>query len=496
MGSVIFVKLLDRSGDIQLFIRKNGIGNESFNDLKKLLDVGDHIGATGRPMTTKKGEPSISVSAWRMITKALRPLPEKWHGLKDAELRYRRRYLDLVANRDVADVFRKRAKIVATIRRCLDERDFLEVETPQLQALATGAAARPFKTHHNALDMELYLRIAPELYLKRLLVGGYERVYEIGRNFRNEGISTQHNPEFTMLEFYQAYATYEDLMRLTEEMVAECARAVQGRTQITYQGEDIDLTPPWTRMSVREAVQKETGVSDDDLSSLAATVRFAAGEGGVPYDLLRDALRFGGCPDPGETKDTAALVASAEAGEGDPRVKGDSLGLVLMALFEERCEHRLRQPTFITDYPLANSPLSRKKDSDPSLVDRFELFITGREMANAFSELNDPRDQADRFQAQLEARDRGDAEAMEYDRDYVRALEHGMPPAAGEGIGIDRLCMLLCDCASIRDVILFPLMRPSARRDGTGVQDADDGDGDGNNEGDEQESAAGSAPAG
>jgi lysyl-tRNA synthetase class 2 len=470
MGKAVFLKIADRTGELQLYVRRDAVGEESFDRLKRWLDLGDVVGAAGRPMTTRTGEPTLAVAAWRLLTKALRPLPEKWHGLRDAETRYRQRYLDLVANPDVAETFRRRSRLVSALRRFLDARGFLEVETPQLQPLAAGAAARPFRTHHNTLDLPLFLRIAPELYLKRLLVGGFERVYEIGRNFRNEGISTQHNPEFTMLEFYQAYANYQDLMDLTEEMFAAAAHEVAGSTRVKYQGEEIDLTPgTWDRITVRDAILRHSGddaagrraMNENDLGSLEAAVRWATVTDAVPPPDLADALRFAGCADPGKAAGHSEVFAAAcrPAPEGAARA---ALALVTMRIFERVCEKRLRQPTFVTEYPLVVSPLSRRNEGDPALVDRFELYVCGREMANAFSELNDPADQAQRFQEQLAARDRGDAEAMDYDRDYVRALEHGMPPAAGEGVGIDRLAMLLCDRPSIRDVILFPLMRPES----------------------------------
>ncbi|MEM5787037.1 MAG: lysine--tRNA ligase, partial [Syntrophobacteraceae bacterium] len=357
----------------------------------------------------------------------LRPLPEKYHGLKDIELRYRQRYVDLIVNEQVRDTFRKRAAIVQTIRRFLSERDFLEVETPMMQAVPGGATAKPFKTHHNALDMDLYLRIAPELYLKRLLVGGFERVFELNRNFRNEGISTQHNPEFTMLEFYQAHATYVDLMNLTEELFASIAREVNGgKMHLEYQGSVIDLSPPWAR-----------------------------------YTLCESLTRIGNIPEKAIESFEEAIAVARSLGIGVEKFEGH--GKLLTKIFDEVVEPRLIQPTFIYQYPLEVSPLSRKTEGNPAFVDRFELFICGREMANAFSELNDPRDQRERFTSQLEAKQAGDEEAHAMDDDYIRALEYGMPPAAGEGIGIDRLVMLFTDSPSIRDVILFPHMRPEKK---------------------------------
>ena len=422
MGKVVFITAQDRDGVLQLFLRKDALG--SAWDLLKSLDLGDIVGVTGPLMRTKTGELSVAAKTLRILTTSHRPLPEKWHGLTDVELRYRQRYVDLVVNPEVRDTFRKRAKITQLIRRFLDERGFLEVETPMLHSLAGGAAARPFHTHHNTLDMPLFLRIAPELYLKRLVVGGLERVYEINRNFRNEGISTFHNPEFTMLEFYQAYATYEDLQALTEELFEGLAREVCGHTKITYQGQELELARPWRRLTVKDAVREYAEAPESV---------FESREG------------------------AAAFMASRDLGV-DPKL--DHGGLI-MELFGHFAERKLIQPTFLTDFPLSVSPLSRQKESDPTLVDRFELFIAGREIANAFSELNDPDDQRERFLSQMTAKARGDDEAMPYDEDYIRALEHGMPPAAGEGIGIDRLTMLLTDSASIRDVILFPLMRPT-----------------------------------
>jgi lysyl-tRNA synthetase class 2 len=422
-GKVAFIKVCDRSGAIQVVVEKNALGEEIFGVFKKFVEVGDIVGAAGPPMRTRTGELSIHAQELKLLTKSLRPLPEKWHGLKDVEIRYRRRYLDLTVNRDVADVFVLRAKIIRHIRSFLEERGFLEVETPMMHSLAGGATARPFVTHHNALDMELFMRVAPELFLKRLLVGGLERVYELNRCFRNEGISTQHNPEFTMIEFYQAYATYTDLMELTEELICSLADEVKGARKLAYQGQEIELNPPFKRVTVHQALAEALGVSAGDL------------EGEQALRKLADSHKV-------------AVADDWPAGK------------VLMTLFEEKVEPNLVQPTFILDFPLDVSPLSRKKEGHQDLVDRFELYIAGREMANAFSELNDPDDQRERFQAQMEAKAQGDVEAMPYDEDYVRALEYGMPPAGGEGIGIDRLVMLLADVPSIRDVILFPLLRP------------------------------------
>ncbi len=422
-GKAAFCKLADRSGEIQLFVQKDQLGDEVFGVFKKFIEVGDLVGVTGRPMRTKTGELSILAESLELVTKGLRPLPEKWHGLKDVELRYRRRYLDLFVNPDVRRAFELRARVIRFLRAFLEQRGYLEVETPMMHTLAGGAAARPFVTHHNALDMELFLRVAPELYLKRLLVGGFERVYELNRCFRNEGVSTQHNPEFTMLEFYQAYATYEDLMALTEQLLEGLVRELHGDSKAPFGDQVIDYAGPFTRKSVHQAVADHFEVDEAALGERARLLQLAEAKE-VPHD---------------------------------PAWDDDKL---LMALFEEQVEETLIQPTFICDFPLSVSPLSRKKDGQPELVDRFELYIAGREIANAFSELNDPDDQRARFAAQMEAKAAGDDEAMPYDEDYVLALEYGMPSAAGEGIGIDRLVMLMADAASIRDVILFPLMRP------------------------------------
>ncbi len=426
-GKAAFIRLRDRSGEIQIHVKKDVLGDAY--ERVKLVDLGDFVAAKGNVFRSKTGELTIAVEEFTPLTKAIRPLPEKWHGLQDVETRYRQRYLDLVSNPEVKAVFLKRTKLVKFIRDFLDARDYVEVETPMMHPLVSGAAARPFKTHHNALDIPLFMRIAPELYLKRLVVGGFERVYEINRNFRNEGVSTRHNPEFTMLEFYQAYATYEDLMDLTEEMLSEAAQHVAGATKLPYQGHEIDYGKGWKRIPMMEAIRESVpGLSDKDM---------------VDVDRLRHELLKG------DHKDAERRAIEAM-----------NHGELVGALFEEHVEHTLIHPTFITQFPTAVSPLARRNDSNPEMTDRFELFVAGREIANAFSELNDPLDQKGRFLAQVEAKQRGQQETMDYDEDYIRALEHGMPPTAGEGIGIDRLAMLFTDAPSIRDVILFPLLKP------------------------------------
>ena len=421
-GKASFFHIQDRRGRLQVYARKDRLGEEGYA-LFQSLDVGDLVGVWGHLFRTKTKELTLEAQGLRLLAKCLRPLPEKWHGLADVEARYRQRYLDLMVNPEVREVFEKRSRIVRLLRRFFEERDFLEVETPMMQAIPGGAAARPFTTHHNTLDMDLYLRVAPELFLKRLLVGGFERVFELNRNFRNEGISVRHNPEFTMLEFYQTYATFEDLMRLTEELFAAIAMEIICSMALSYGGETIDLTPPWRRLTIPEAIIAHGGAEQSDIASVAGLQRFAKIKG---------------------------LAVDLNAPYGN----------LLVEVFEEVAEAKLVQPTFITGYPLAVSPLARKNDKDPALVDRFELYIAGRELANAFSELNDPADQRQRFLEQMEKRNAGDDTANPIDDDYVRALEYGMPPAAGEGIGIDRLVMLFTDAPSIRDVILFPLLRP------------------------------------
>ncbi len=422
-GKAAFCHIQDGSGRLQAYVQRQEVGDETYRWFKK-LDVGDLVGFEGTLFRTKTGELTLRADRFQLLTKALRPLPEKYHGLTDVEARYRQRYLDLLMNPSVWQVFRTRAAITRIMRQFLDERGFLEVETPMMQPIPGGATAKPFTTHHQALDMELYLRIAPELYLKRLLVGGFDRVYEINRNFRNEGLSSLHNPEFTMLEFYQAYATYEDLMDLTEELFCSLAQGVLGTMRFTYQGQEIDFARPWRRLDLRDSLTEV---------------------GGIPREVVAD---------------RGALVALARK-EGVQLRPGEGYGRALTKLFDLHVEAKLIQPTFVKGYPTETSPLSRKNDDNPEVVDRFELFIAGREMANAFSELNDPDDQRRRFEAQMAAHAAGDEEMPHaVDEDYLLALEHGMPPAAGEGIGIDRLVMLLTDSPSIRDVILFPLLRP------------------------------------
>jgi lysyl-tRNA synthetase class 2 len=426
MGKASFCHIQDRSGQIQLFLQRDELPEGVYNTGFKKWDIGDIVGAEGVLFRTKTGELSVRVNSIRLLVKSLRPLPEKYHGLSDTELRYRQRYVDLIMNPDSRRVFETRAAIVSHLRRFLQDRAFLEVETPMMQITPGGAVARPFVTHHNALDMELYLRIAPELYLKRLVVGGIERVFEINRNFRNEGVSTQHNPEFTMLEFYQAYADYEDFMDLTEDMICTLCTEVLGQTVIEYQGESFEFGQPFTRLSLRDSVLKfNPDLEADDI-----------------YD-----------------RDKVAQYAEKL---GIKVAASDGIGMIQTEIFDMTVEANLRQPTFITQYPVEVSPLSRLNDQDAAVTDRFELFIAGREIANGFSELNDPEDQAERFRHQVSQREGGDDEAMYYDADYIRALEYGMPPAAGEGIGVDRLVMLLTDSASIRDVLLFPHMRPES----------------------------------
>ncbi|MED5509904.1 MAG: lysine--tRNA ligase [Pseudomonadota bacterium] len=423
MGKASFANIRDMSGDMQLYVKRDDLPEGVYAQFKR-WDLGDIIAAEGVMFRTQKGELSVLVDNIRLLTKSLRPLPEKFHGLSDQETRYRQRYVDLIMNEASRDVFRLRTRIIDGVRRYLMSKDYLEVETPMMQAIPGGATARPFTTYHNALDMDLFLRIAPELYLKRLIVGGFERVFEINRNFRNEGLSTRHNPEFTMVEFYQAYANHHDLMDLTEDMLRTVTQDVLGTSQVHYQGLDIDFAKPFTRMTVKESILHfNPGIKPEQLETLEVAREIAAG-----LDI--------------------------------PIKETYGLGKVQIEIFEKTVEHRLMDPTFITAYPTEVSPLARRSDEDPFVTERFEFFVGGREIANGFSELNDAEDQAERFQAQVAEKDAGDDEAMHFDADYIRALEYGMPPTAGEGIGIDRLVMLLTDSPSIRDVLLFPHMRP------------------------------------
>ena len=471
MGKVTFISLRDTSGDLQIFVRKDKVGDAAYESLK-LLDLGDIACAWGRALRTKTGELSIAAGekgttevplapgqserpGFQLLTKALRPLPSSWYGLAELETRYRQRYVDLAVNLEVREAFRKRAKLISGIRSYLDDRGYLEVETPVLHKPeeAGGAAARPFATHHNALDLDLKLRIATELHLKRLVVGGFERVYEIGRIFRNEGIDRRHNPEFTSIEFYQAYATYENLMKLTEEMISQLAISVTGSAVVPYQGVDIDYSAPWPRISMVEEVAKTLAMA---LELPARNPKDYASRDEYLAALLDEMARL---------QPTAWQAGMGNEPEQKKKLAhAHSLGAKIAWLFEAQVEATLPKdkPCFVIDFPLEVSPLARKRDSEPRLVDRFEAYAGGMEIANAFSELNDPRDQEERFKAQVEAAKAGDAEAMPYDRDFVRALEHGMPPTAGEGIGIDRLAMLFTNSASIRDVVLFPLLKPQA----------------------------------
>ncbi len=472
-GKTVFAPLRDRNDDIQLYLNVDNLDADDFANVLPNLDAGDIVACEGPVFWTKRGEMSILAKRLYVLTKSLRPLPDKWHGLADVELRYRQRYVDLAVSPDVRDVFRKRSMIVRGIRKFLDDRNFMEVETPMMHPIVGGAAARPFETHHNALDMKLFMRIAPELYLKRLVVGGFDRVYEVNRNFRNEGLSRRHNPEFTMLEFYQAYATYNDLMSLTEELVASLAVEVNGSTKVTWDGVDVELAAPWQRLTVVEAVRTLGGIAEAErvFTDPAFAVQQCAAHGVPAADIAR-AISEGvpagtELPYPAdqltmlfktEERDTvAAAMIALYPSEHVRRVRAGHLGYLL---FEATAEDKLVQPTFLTQFPLAVSPLARRNEQAPEFCDRFELFVCGKEIANGFSELNDPDDQRARFAGQMQARAVGAAETMDYDEDYCRALEVGMPPTAGEGIGIDRLAMLLTGQASIRDVILFPLMRP------------------------------------
>jgi lysyl-tRNA synthetase class 2 len=420
-GKASFLHIQDDSGRIQVYVKKEVVGEELYTQFKK-WDIGDIVGFKGKLFKTQTGEITILADTIKLITKSLRPLPEKFHGLTDVEMRYRQRYVDLIVNPEVRETFRKRIEIIRLLREFLSNRGFLEVETPMMQAVPGGATAKPFKTHHKALDMDLYLRIAPELYLKRLLVGGFEKVFEINRNFRNEGLSTKHNPEFTMLEFYQAYATYHDLMDLTEEMLSWLTGEVNGSMEVTYQGQVVDLSPPWKRYTIDEALTSIGGISPDVLNDAAAILKLAKDKG---------------------------IELEPQAGPGKAKTE----------LFELLVEEKLVNPTFITEYPTEVSPLARRNEKNPQVTDRFELYITGREIANAFSELNDPVDQKRRFEKQIDGRGADEEIHPVLDEDYIRALEYGLPAAAGEGIGVDRLVMLLTDSPSIRDVIIFPHLK-------------------------------------
>ncbi len=422
MGKSTFAHIEDGSGRIQIYLRQDSLGEEAYEFFKRDFDIGDFIGVTGELFRTRTGEITLQVNSFKMLAKSLHPLPEKWHGLKDVETRYRQRYLDLIANKEVREIFVIRARIVTALRRFLDERGFLEVETPVLQPIYGGAAARPFVTYHNVLDQELYLRISDELYLKRLIIGGYERVYEIGKDFRNEGVSHKHNPEFTQLEFYQAYADYNDVMEMAEEMISYVAQEVLGTTRITYQGSEIDLSPPWRRLSLREAIKEESGID---------------------YE---------------EYPDAQSLYQAIKAIGGDVEPK-ENRGKLIDTLLSNYVEPKLIQPTFLIDYPVEISPLAKRKPGHPDTVERFEGFVGGMEICNAFTELNDPLDQKERFLAQRRAYAAGDQEAHQMDTDWLTALSYGMPPTGGFGMGIDRLTMLLTDQVSIREVILFPHLR-------------------------------------
>ena len=423
MGKASFCHIQDSEGKIQSYVSINELGEESYKAFKE-DDIGDIIGITGFVFKTRTGEISIHAKEVTLLSKSLRPLPEKFHGLKDTDLRYRQRYVDLIVNPEVKDTFIKRTEIIKEMRRILDEKKFTEVETPILNTIPGGAAARPFITHHNSLDIDMYLRIATELYLKRLIIGGFDRVYEIGRIFRNEGMDIKHNPEFTTIELYQSYANLEDMMDLTEELVSKIAEKVLGTTKITYQGTEIDLTPSWRRVTMIDAVKEVTGVDFNSITTDEEAME-AAKKAGVPVDPIKN-------------------------------TRGD----IIAAFFDEKVEETLIQPTFVYEYPIENSPLAKKLDNDERMTQRFELFIGGREYANAFSELNDPIDQYERFLAQVKQREAGDDEANMMDTDFINALEYGMPPTGGMGMGVDRLVMLLTDAASIRDVLLFPTMKP------------------------------------
>ena len=425
-GKTAFANLRDLSGDIQVYFRQDVMGEDAYKYVK-MLDMGDLVGIEGHVFKTQKGEITVKVNKLTLLSKSLRPLPEKWHGLKDTELRYRQRYVDLIVNPSVRETFVKRTKIVAKIREYLNRNQFMEVETPMMHAIPGGAAARPFITHHNALDIDIYMRISPELYLKRLIVGGLERVYEINRSFRNEGVSIRHNPEFTMMESYQAYGNFEDAIALTEGIVSYCAKEVLGTTKINYQGMDIDLTPPWNRITMQEGIKQYTGEDFDAVGTLS---------------------------------EARAIADRLNVEYGD----ADGIGKIMNLCFEEYVEENLMQPTVVYGHPVEISPLAKQNREKPLTTERFEIFIYGRELANGYSELNDPIDQKQRFESQLKEREAGDDEAHRMDEDFVTALEYGLPPTAGLGIGIDRLVMFLTDSASIRDVLLFPLMKPEVAK--------------------------------
>ena len=425
-GKTAFANLRDLSGDIQVYFRQDVMGEDTYKYVK-MLDMGDLVGIEGHVFKTQKGEVTVKVNKLTLLSKSLRPLPEKWHGLKDTELRYRQRYVDLIVNPSVRETFVKRTKIVAKIREYLNRNQFMEVETPMMHAIPGGAAARPFITHHNALDIDIYMRISPELYLKRLIVGGLERVYEINRSFRNEGVSIRHNPEFTMMESYQAYGNFEDAIALTEGIVSYCAKEVLGTTKINYQGMDIDLTPPWNRITMQEGIKQYTGEDFDAVETLS---------------------------------EARAIADRLNVEYGD----ADGIGKIMNLCFEEYVEENLMQPTVVYGHPVEISPLAKQNREKPLTTERFEIFIYGRELANGYSELNDPIDQKQRFESQLKEREAGDDEAHRMDEDFVTALEYGLPPTAGLGIGIDRLVMFLTDSASIRDVLLFPLMKPEVAK--------------------------------
>ena len=425
-GKTAFANLRDLSGDIQVYFRQDVMGEDAYKYVK-MLDMGDLVGVEGHVFKTQKGEVTVKVNKLTLLSKSLRPLPEKWHGLKDTELRYRQRDVDLIVNPSVRETFVKRTKIVAKIREYLNRNQFMEVETPMMHAIPGGAAARPFITHHNALDIDIYMRISPELYLKRLIVGGLERVYEINRSFRNEGVSIRHNPEFTMMESYQAYGNFEDAIALTEGIVSYCAKEVLGTTKINYQGMDIDLTPPWNRITMQEGIKQYTGEDFDAVETLS---------------------------------EARAIADRLNVEYGD----ADGIGKIMNLCFEEYVEENLMQPTVVYGHPVEISPLAKQNREKPLTTERFEIFIYGRELANGYSELNDPIDQKQRFESQLKEREAGDDEAHRMDEDFVTALEYGLPPTAGLGIGIDRLVMFLTDSASIRDVLLFPLMKPEVAK--------------------------------